>query len=194
MDIKPYLDMMIKHDASDLFFTVGTQVKIKIQGAIRSVGEQVLTKELAEDAVNSIMNEAQRKAFADELEVDFAIAHEDRGRFRVNAFHQRGACGMVLRYIKNDIPTIDQLNLPPVLAELIMHKRGIILMVGATGSGKSTTLAAMLDHRNSNATGGVRTPAQEVDLQPARGGGGHHVLSPRPEERPARGPGRGADR
>jgi len=164
MDIKPYLDMMIKHDASDLFFTVGTQVKIKIQGAIRSVGDQVLTEELARDAVDSIMNEQQRQLFRDELEADFAIAHEDRGRFRVNAFHQRGACGMVLRYIKNDIPTIDQLNLPPVLAELIMHKRGIILMVGATGSGKSTTLAAMLDHRNSNATGHILTIEDPVEF------------------------------
>jgi len=163
MDVKPYLDMMIKHDASDLFFSVGTPVKIKIDGVIRSVGETVLTPDLAKAAVLSIMNDEQIRKFEDEWEVDFAIAH-GKGRFRVNSFHQRGTAGMVLRYIKNDIPTAEDLKLPSVLPELIMHKRGIILMVGGTGSGKSTTLAAMIDHRNKNSTGHILTIEDPVEF------------------------------
>ena len=163
MDVKPYLDMMIKHDASDLFFTVGTHVKIKIDGVIRSVGDTVLDGDIAKAAVLSIMNDEQIRKFEDEWEVDFAIAH-GKGRFRVNAFHQRGTAGMVLRYIKNDIPTTEDLKLPEILPELIMHKRGIILMVGGTGSGKSTTLAAMIDHRNKNSTGHILTIEDPVEF------------------------------
>ena len=163
MDVKPYLEMMIKHDASDLFFTNGTHVKIKIDGQIRSVGDTVLTPDLCKAAVLSIMNDEQIRKFEDEWEVDFAIAH-GRGRFRVNAFHGRGTAGMVLRYIKNDIPTAEDLKLPAILPELIMHKRGIILMVGGTGSGKSTTLAAMIDHRNKNATGHILTIEDPVEF------------------------------
>ncbi|WP_295577468.1 PilT/PilU family type 4a pilus ATPase [uncultured Lamprocystis sp.] len=164
MDITPYLEMMIRHQASDLFFTPGTPVRIKIEGVIRPIGESETTAEFCRDAVLSILDRDKAQQFANELEVDFAIALEDRARFRVNAFHQRGQAAMVLRYIRATIPTVEELGLPPVLTRLIMQKRGIILMVGSTGSGKSTTLAAMIDSRNAAAPGHILTIEDPVEF------------------------------
>lgn len=164
MDITPYLEMMVRHDASDLFFVSGAPAKIKISGAIRSIGETPLTPGFCREAVLSLMDDAQRQAFKETLESDFAVALGDKGRFRVNAYHQRGNPAMVLRYIRAGIPTVEDLNLPPVLPRLIMHKRGIILMVGGTGSGKSTTLAAMIDHRNRTATGHILTIEDPIEF------------------------------
>jgi twitching motility protein PilU len=164
MDITPYLEMMIRHKASDLFFTPGTPVKIKIEGIIRSIGETPLSPSVCQEAVHSLMDAEQAAEFAETLEIDFAIALEDRARFRVNAYHQRGQASMVLRYIRTSIPTASELNLPGTLTELVMHKRGIILMVGATGSGKSTTLAAMIDHRNRAATGHIITIEDPIEF------------------------------
>ncbi|BCU06676.1 PilT/PilU family type 4a pilus ATPase [Allochromatium tepidum] len=164
MDIKPYLELMVKHKASDLFFAAGTQVKIKIEGVIRSVGETVLTAEACRAAVEGIMTPEQIKELERERELDFAIALEGKARFRVNAYFQRGQPAMVLRYIRANVPTIEELNVPPILSQLIMHKRGIILMVGATGSGKSTTLAAMINHRNRNSTGHIVTIEDPIEF------------------------------
>ena len=164
MDIKPYLEMMVRHQASDLFFTPGTPVRIKIDGVIRPVGETPLTAEFCAEAVASILDEEKARIFADHWEVDFAIALGERGRFRVNAFRERGMAAMVLRYIRAEIPSATDLGLPPVLTRLIMQKRGIILMVGATGSGKSTTLAAMIDHRNASAPGHILTIEDPVEF------------------------------
>jgi twitching motility protein PilU len=164
MDITPYLEMMVRHQASDLFFTPGTPVRIKIEGVIRSIGETPASPEFCRDAVLSILDADKLRHFESEWEVDFAIALEDRARFRVNAFHQRGQPAMVLRYIRSSIPTAEELGLPPVLTRLIMMKRGIILMVGATGSGKSTTLAAMIDARNAATPGHILTIEDPVEF------------------------------
>lgn len=164
MDITPYLEMMIRHSASDLFFTPGMPVKIKIDGIIRPIGENTLTPAVCNEMVDSVLTEAQKKDFEEQLELDFAIALEDRARFRINVYHQRGHASMVLRYIRTSIPTCAELGLPGILSKLIMHKRGILLMVGATGSGKSTTLAAMLDHRNRSSPGHIVTIEDPIEF------------------------------
>ena len=165
MDIEPYLKLMVEKDASDLFFTVGSPVKIKLEGKAQSVGKTVLDSELCKAAAYGIMNEHQIGKFEETMECDFAIAlPEDAGRFRVNVFRQRGDVGMVLRRIPTEIPTIDQMGLPEILKELIMQRRGLILMVGATGSGKSTTLAAMINHRNENIAGHILTIEDPVEF------------------------------
>lgn len=164
MDITPYLEMMVRHEASDLFFTPGSPVRIKIEGVIRPIGENAASPEFCRDAVYSVLDPEKARQYDAEWEVDFAIALEDRARFRVNAFHQRGQAAMVLRYIRASIPTAAELGLPPVLSRLMTHKRGIILMVGATGSGKSTTLAAMIDVRNASAPGHILTIEDPVEF------------------------------
>lgn len=164
MDITPYLEMMIRQKASDLFFVPGTPAKIKIEGVMRSIGETPLTPAFCREAIASVVSQEQAKEFAETLEIDFAIALEGRGRFRVNAYHQRSSPAMVLRYIRTSIPTLEELDLPPVLSQLVMQKRGVILMVGATGSGKSTTLAAMIDHRNRNASGHIVTIEDPIEF------------------------------
>ncbi|MBI4005725.1 MAG: PilT/PilU family type 4a pilus ATPase [Gammaproteobacteria bacterium] len=165
MDITPYLKLMVEKNASDLFFTVGTPVKIKIEGKATPVGKTMLTSDLCKAAAYGIMNERHIKQFEEKMECDFAIALPDGGsRFRVNVFRQRGEIGMVLRLIPSKIPTVDQLGLPEILKDLILHKRGLLLMVGATGSGKSTTLAAMIDHRNENMAGHILTIEDPVEF------------------------------
>ncbi len=165
MEIAPYLSLMVDKDASDLFFTVGSPVKIKIEGKLTSVGKTMLTADLTKEAAYSIMNDYHKKNFEETMECDFAIAMPDgSARFRVNVFHQRGDVGMVLRRIPSEIPTVDQLGLPPILNDLILQKRGLILMVGATGSGKSTTLAAMINHRNEQTANHILTIEDPVEF------------------------------
>jgi twitching motility protein PilU len=147
-NLRPYLKLMADKGASDLFFTPHAPIKIKIEGQILPVGKEILTVELVNQIALSVMNEDQKHAFARELELDFAISEHGLGRFRVNVFQQRGNYALVLRYITLEMPKLDELGLPKVLKELSLRKRGLILMVGATGSGKSTTLAAMVNHRN----------------------------------------------
>ncbi len=164
MDITPYLKLMVEKNASDLFMTVNSPVKVKMEGKATSVGKTVLTGELTKTAAYGIMNERQINEFEERMECDFAIALEGQARFRVNVFRQRGEVGMVLRRIPNEIPTIAELGVPDILQELIMNKRGLILMVGATGSGKSTTLAAMINHRNENMAGHILTIEDPVEF------------------------------
>jgi twitching motility protein PilU len=140
-------------------------VRIKIEGQLHDIGSTLYTPEMCRDAVRSLMDERQIAAFEAERELDFAVGLEGRGRFRINAFHQRGTAGMVIRYLSNTILTCDELGLPAVLKDLVMHKRGIVLMVGATGSGKSTTLAAMIDHRNKHSSGHILTIEDPVEYQ-----------------------------
>ena len=165
MDITPYLKLLRDKEGSDLFFTAAAPVKIKIEGQVNSVGKTVLTGELTKAAAYAIMTDAQIQRFEETMECDFAISLQDKSaRYRVNVFRQRGEVGMVLRRIPSEIPTIDELGLPEVLKPLVMHRRGLILMVGATGSGKSTTLAAMINERNSKMNGHILTIEDPIEF------------------------------
>ncbi|MEO5334805.1 MAG: PilT/PilU family type 4a pilus ATPase [Magnetococcus sp. YQC-5] len=164
MNVTPYLKLMIEQGASDLFLTPGTTAKMKLDGRLASVGKETLTPDMVLKAALGIMDAAQAEFYKKNLEIDFAISLGEEGRFRVNAFHQKNQPALVLRYIRSQIPNLEQLKVPPILAELIMNKRGLLLMVGGTGSGKSTTLAAMVDHRNSNAGGHILTIEDPVEF------------------------------
>ena len=165
MDITPYLKLMVQKNASDLYLTVNSQVKIKLEGQAVPVGKTSLTNDMTREAAYGIMNDRQIAEFEENMESDFAIAMPDgSARFRVNVFRQRGDVGMVLRLIPSKIPTVESLGLPEVLTDIIMAKRGLVLMVGATGSGKSTTLAAMINHRNMNSAGHILTIEDPVEF------------------------------
>ena len=142
---------MVEKKASDLFFTSNAPIKIKIEGQILPVNKQVLTPETVRQTAFALMIPEQREYFIREFELDFAISEPGLGRFRVNVFMQRGFPAMVLRYITADMPRLEKLGLPEVMTDLVLLKRGLILMVGSTGSGKSTSLAAMINYRNENA-------------------------------------------
>jgi twitching motility protein PilU len=164
MNISPLLKLMVEKDASDLYFTANAPVKIKIEGKSVSVGKSVLDADTVKAAAYGIMDDEKIQFFESNFEIDFAISEEGAGRFRVNVFMQRGMVAMVLRYIPSEVPTLNGLRMPQVLKDLIMHKRGLLLMVGATGSGKSTTLAAMLNHRNENSTGHILTIEDPIEF------------------------------
>ena len=154
---------MVEKKASDLFITTNTPVRIKIEGKIMPVGKTEMTPELTRAAAYGLMTEEQRAEFDHEKELDFAIAAEG-GRFRINAFHQRGDVSVVFRYITSEVPELDNLHVPEILRDLILAKRGLLLMVGATGSGKSTTLAAMINHRNESTTGHILTIEDPIEF------------------------------
>ena len=165
MDILPYLKLLIEKQGSDLFFSSGAPVKMKIEGNTVSVGKTILDQDMTRSAAFGIMNERQIQLFETNWEADFAIELPDRSnRFRVNVFRQRGEVAMVLRRIPNHIPSVEELGLPNVLKQLITHKRGLILMVGATGSGKSTTLAAMIAYRNEKISGHILTIEDPIEF------------------------------
>lgn len=165
MDLTPYLKLVCQKGASDLFVVSNAPIKIKLDGILRSVGKTVLTREMCKDAAYGLMNEQAEKIFEENMECDFAMSlpDGDGSRFRVNVYNQRGDVSMVLRRIPASVPHLDELNLPGVLGDLAMHKNGMVLMVGATGSGKSTTLAAMLRHRNQNSRGHILTVEDPIE-------------------------------
>jgi len=164
-DVMPYLHEMVKQDGSDIFLTVDSPVKIKISGLAVSMDRYILTPELTESAAFGIMTEKQKAEFLETHDLDFAIALADKSaRFRVNAFFQRGSIGIVFRLIPSIIPKPEALGLPDVLLELILAKRGLLLMVGGTGSGKSTSLAAMINHRNENSAVHILTIEDPVEF------------------------------
>ncbi len=163
MDFTQLLKLMVHKKASDLFVTPGVPPTIKVHGRMSPVSEASLTPEQAREIVIGIMNDKQRKEFEDSHECNFAISAKGVGRFRVSAFYQRNFAGMVLRRIETTIPTFQDLHLPPTLKNLSMTKRGIIMFVGATGSGKSTSLAAMIDYRNHNSTGHIITIEDPIE-------------------------------
>lgn len=155
MDIDKLLRIMVEKGASDLFITAGVPPSIKVNGKVLAVTSTPLSPEKTRETVFGVMNEAQRRDFTTDKECNFAISARGVGRFRVSAFYQRNLAGMVLRRIETTIPRIDDLGLPEVVKELAMTKRGLVVIVGATGSGKSTSLAAMIGHRNRNSKGHI---------------------------------------
>lgn len=157
MEFESLLMLMTHKKASDLFITVGREPSIKVDGALQPLSATKLTREQAREIVYGVMTQRQRDEFDNSRECNFAISSEGLGRFRVSAFFQQDAPGMVLRRIETHIPDTEELNLPPIIRELAMTKRGLILFVGATGTGKSTSLAAMIKHRNENSRGHIIT-------------------------------------
>ncbi|AUM13268.1 PilT/PilU family type 4a pilus ATPase [Ketobacter alkanivorans] len=155
MDFEDLLKLMVEKGGSDLFITAGVPPSMKVNGRVVPVTKTALSPEKTRETVLGVMNEGQRKEFIESHECNFAISARGIGRFRVSAFYQRNLVGMVLRRIETRIPTIDELNLPSVIKDLAMTKRGIVIFVGATGTGKSTSLASMIGHRNNNSKGHI---------------------------------------
>jgi twitching motility protein PilU len=164
LNTKPLFKLMVDRKASDLFFTSNAPIKIKIEGQIYPINKQVLPPAAVRTICFGLMNPEQIVYFQRELEIDFAISEPGLGRFRVNIFMQRGYPAMVLRYITADMPRLDSLGLPEVLTDLAMAKRGLVLMVGSTGSGKSTTLAAMINHRNEAVSDHIVTIEDPIEF------------------------------
>ncbi len=164
MNTKPLFKLMVEKKASDLFFTTYAPVKIKIEGRIVPVNKLELTPKMVKQAAFGLMNDEQLEYFGRELEIDFAISEKGLGRFRCHVFHQRGNIAMVLRYITSDMPRLDDLGMPEIVKELAMRKRGLVLMVGATGSGKSTTIAGMINHRNELCSDHILTIEDPIEF------------------------------
>ncbi|MBL8529404.1 MAG: PilT/PilU family type 4a pilus ATPase [Burkholderiales bacterium] len=164
MDVTPYLKLMVDREASDLFFYVGAPVNIKIEGTVMPLGNVPLKPGAVREIAYSLMTDSQIREFERDLESNFALSVSEIGRFRANVFRQRGEVSMVIRYIKQRIPDFVELSLPQILGNLVMEKRGLVLMVGSTGSGKSTSLAAMIDHRNGNAAGHILTIEDPIEF------------------------------
>ncbi len=158
------LKLMASQRASDLFITAGMEPTMKVNGVLDKVGESPLTPLQSRDLVLSVMTPAQREEFEKTHECNFAIGLAGVGRFRVSAFYQRNQVGMVLRRIETRIPTVEELNLPPVIKTLAMTKRGIIIVVGGTGTGKTTSLAAMIGYRNQNSSGHIITIEDPIEF------------------------------
>jgi twitching motility protein PilU len=152
MNLQPYLKLMSEQQASDMYFTTGAPVAVRIEGLMRPVGKSMLTPGMTKKLAYDLLTPAQIQDFEKHLEMNMGMSYTDLGRFRVNIYMQRGEVSMVVRYIKADIPTIDDLGLPEIYKTMIMQRNGLVLVVGATGMGKSTSLASMLDHRNENET------------------------------------------
>ena len=162
-DFTSFLKLMVHKKASDLFVTAGVAPSMKLQGRIVPITQSPLSVQQARDMVLIIMTPAQREEFEKTHECQFAISAQGVGRFRVSCFYQRNCVGMVLRRIESKIPTFEELTLPPVLKTLSMTKRGSIIFVGATGSGKATSLAAMVGYRNQNSTGHIITIEDPIE-------------------------------
>jgi twitching motility protein PilU len=164
MNVKPLFKLMVEKKASDLFFAPFSPAKIKIDGKIMPVNKLEMTPKMVKQAALELMDEDQLETFSRELEIDFAISEPGLGRFRVNVFHQRSNVAMVLRYITSEMPTLSELGMPKQLKDLVMLRRGLILMVGATGCGKSTTLAAMINHRNEKTSSHIITIEDPIEF------------------------------
>ena len=158
------LKLMIQKNASDLFITVGFPPAIKVDGRVSPVSRQSLSSENAKSLTYAVMNDRQLREFEGTKECNFAISPTGIGRFRCNAFVQQGHPGLVVRTITTEIPTIDQLSLPDILKDVVMTKHGLVIVVGGTGTGKSTTLAAMIDYRNENSHGHIITIEDPIEF------------------------------
>lgn len=164
MEIVTILKAAVKHDASDIFVTAGRPVTLKVSGRMATISQESLADDEARDLVISTMSDEQKRTFERDKECNYAIDTKGAGRFRVSALYQRSKIAMVLRRIKDEIPTIEELHVPEIIKELAMTKRGLVIFVGATGSGKSTTLAAMVGYRNQNSTGHILTIEDPIEF------------------------------
>jgi len=164
ISIRQLLQVMVDQDASDLYLMAGAPPGYRIQGTIQRLGKNELNPAVVERLASELMSEKQKGDFASNMEMNLSSAHPGLGRFRVNIYRQRGTVGMVIRQITTDIPSIDDLGLPDTFKDISMSKRGLVLMVGATGSGKSTSLASMVDWRNSNQAGHIITIEDPVEF------------------------------
>jgi twitching motility protein PilU len=164
IDFDKLLKVVVEQGASDLFITAGLPPSIKVSGKMVPMSKTALTPEQAREMVHATMNEAQIQEFEAERECNFAIHSPTAGRFRVSAFYQRNFAGMVLRRIETEIPSVDELQLPEVIKKLAMTKRGLIIFVGATGTGKSTSLASMIGYRNANSKGHIITIEDPIEF------------------------------
>ena len=163
--IAEYLKYMVEKDASDIYFTVGVPPSFRVEGIVsHHTDKPPLTPEDTEKIAHAIMNEKQKKKFEEDLEMNLAIYAPQYGRFRVNIFRQKSFVGIVVRQIKLHIATIDDWGLPVIMKDIAMTKRGLVLVVGATGSGKSTTLAALIDYRNPNQAGHIITIEDPIEF------------------------------
>jgi twitching motility protein PilU len=164
MEIVTILKAAVKHEASDIFITAERPPTLKVNGRMATLSQEPLSDEEARNLVLSTMNDEQKKVFERDKECNYAIDTKGAGRFRVSALYQRNRVGMVMRLVKDEIPTIEQLHVPEIIKELAMTKRGLVIFVGATGSGKSTTLAAMIGYRNQNSTGHILTIEDPIEF------------------------------
>ncbi len=163
MKVKPYLKILAEKDGSDLYFSTGARPSAKFNGEMKPLGKDSAPPGWVDSLAQEIMSDKQKAEFREKPEMNLALSLSDIGRFRVNIFKQRGETSMVIRNIVTEIPNKDDLGLPEVLSQIIMAKRGLILFVGGTGSGKSTSLAALIDHRNVNSKGHIVTIEDPVE-------------------------------
>lgn len=161
--MRDLLKLMVEKEGSDLFITVGFPPAIKVHGKIMPVSKTELTPDNTKALAYAVMNDKQLKEFEATKECNFAVNPVGVGRFRANAFVQQSFCGLVMRTIETEIPNLDKLKLPEVLKDIVMTKRGLVMMVGGTGSGKSTSLAAMIDYRNQNSFGHIITIEDPIE-------------------------------
>jgi twitching motility protein PilU len=170
MDFTALLKLMRQKNASDLFITAGIPPSIKVNGGIKPVSQTGLSPDQAREVILAVMTPAQREEFEQRRECNFAISATGVGRFRASAFYQRNQVGMVMRRIETRIPTIEELSLPPIIKNLGMTKRGLIIFVGGTGTGKSTSLAALIGYRNENSSGHIITIEDPIEFVHNHGG------------------------
>ena len=164
MVLIPLFKLMAEKHASDMFFTAGTPIQIKIQGDVMPINSQILDQSAVKKMAYDCMTPDQILHFEAELEINFSLVESGIGSFRVNVFRQRGTVAMVIRHIKVNIPTVEELRLPQLLKEVVMEKRGLIMVVGSTGSGKSSTLASMINHRNQMKAGHILTIEDPIEF------------------------------
>ncbi|VAW67232.1 Type IV pilus assembly ATPase component PilU [hydrothermal vent metagenome] len=163
MNLQPYLKLMAERGGADIFFTTGAPVSMNIEGKMHPIGKTPLAPGMTRDIAYSVMDENQKMGFEATMEMNLGMSIKDIGRFRINIYTQRGEVSMVIRYIKSEVPGLDELNLPAKLKELVCLRKGLVLVVGATGSGKSTSLASMINYRSENMPGHILTIEDPIE-------------------------------
>lgn len=164
MNLQPYLKLMTDQNASDMYFTTGAPVSVRIDGKMRPVGKSMLSPGTTKKLAYDLLSPLEIKEFETSLELNMGVSYTGLGRFRANIYMQRGEVSMVIRYIQADIPTLDDLKLPDVYKDMMQQQKGLILVVGATGMGKSTSLASMLDYRNEKESGHILTIEDPIEF------------------------------